>query len=262
VHEIWIRASEQCPQPRLRIFCFPYAGGGASIYRTWAEGLPAGVQLCPVQLPGREDRLMEKPYDRLQALVSALADVLDPYLEDLPFVFFGHSMGALVSFELARELRGRNRIGPLRLYVSGYRTPHLPDPDPPIHDLPEEEFLAELRRLEGTPEEILENQELTQLLLPALRADFAVCETYIYTNQRPLSCPIIAFCGVEDKEFRREDLEGWWEHTEDRFHLWMLPGNHFFIHIHNAREQLLRILSVDLTQLLPDRSRGRSLHHE
>lgn len=207
------------------------------------------IQLCPVQLPGREDRLTEKPYDRLQALIPALADSFDPYLKDLPFVFFGHSMGALISFELARELRRRNRMGPLRLYVSGYRPPHLPDPDPAIHEAPDEEFLTELRRLEGTPKEVLENEELTRLLLPVLRADFAVCKTYTYTYQRALSCPIIAIGGVEDRAIKREELDGWREHTEDSFHSWILPGNHFFIH--SARGQLLRLLTIDLSKLLP-----------
>ncbi|RIK37850.1 MAG: putative thioesterase [Chloroflexi bacterium] len=245
IHSSWIRESSQRLEPHLRLFCFPYAGGGVSIFRTWAEDLPAGIQLCPIQLPGREDRLAEKPYDRLQALIPALADHLHPYLNDFPFAFFGHSMGALVSFELARELRRRNSMGPLRLYVSGYRAPQLPDPDPAIHDLPDGEFLSELRRLEGTPDEVLENEELTRLLLPALRADFAVCETYTHIYQRPLSCPIMAFGGIEDREIRREELEAWREQTEDTFHLRMLPGNHFFIH--SAREQLLEMLAVDLS---------------
>lgn len=256
----WVRGSLQTPQPQLRLFCFPYAGGGVSAFRSWAEGLPAGVQFCPVQLPGREDRLMEKPYDRLQSLLSALEPALEPYLDDVPYVFFGHSMGALVSFEIARKLRRRYAHGPLRLYLSAHRAPQLPDPDPPIHDLPEIEFLAELRRLEGTPEEILENQEMTHLLLPALRADFALCETYAYTDQLPLDCPIIAFGGTEDKEIRREELEAWQEQTQDAFHLWMLPGNHFFIH--SARQQLLKILSADLGKLISGDDPREQVRHD
>jgi medium-chain acyl-[acyl-carrier-protein] hydrolase len=191
---------------------------------------------------------MEKPYDRLQALVPVLADVLDPHLKELPFAFFGHSMGALISFELARELRLRHQTSPLRLYVSGHRAPHLPDHLPSIHDKSDDEFMAEIRALEGTPKEVLENEELAQLLLPALRADFAVGETYSYSNQRPLTCPILAFGGFDDQEVRREELEAWREQTESVFNLWMLPGNHFFIN--SARKQLMELLTVDLNQLL------------
>lgn len=248
MHTPWIRETPRCPQPQLRLFCFPYAGAGASIFRTWADKLPAGVQLCRVQLPGREDRLKEKPFLDLLTLVWALADALDPYLKALPYVFYGHSMGSLICFELARELRRRQANIPLRLYISGHTAPQLHDAKPPIHKLPDSEFIAELCRLEGTPKEVWKNRELTQLLLPTLRADFAIDETYIYTYQRPLKCPILAFGGRDDVEVSRLELEAWRAQTESTFQVWMLPGNHFFIH--GARDQLLERLAVDLNQLL------------
>lgn len=194
--------------------------------------------------------MKEKPYNRLQALVLDLADVLDPYLQELPFAFFGHSMGALISFELARELRSRGTRSPVCLYVAGHPAPQLPNPDPPVHDLPDSEFVAELRRLDGTPELVLEHEEMMQLLMPTLRADFAVCETYVYSPQPPLECPIVAIGGLEDTEASREELNAWRDQTERDFSLWMLYGGHFFIH--NARGQLLKRLIEDLVQFLPD----------
>ncbi|MHC4617195.1 MAG: thioesterase II family protein [Planctomycetota bacterium] len=246
---IWIRDSLQYQPAQLRLFCFPYAGGGVSIFRIWQSQLPTSVQLCPVQLPGREDRLREKPHNRLQTLVSDLADALEPYINGLPFAFFGHSMGALISFELSRELRQRSQNKPLCLYLSAHRAAHLPDRRPPIHHLPDDRFLLELRRLEGTPKEVFEEQELMTLLLPALRADFALCETYTFAPQPPLSSRIVAFGGLEDREVAVEELSAWQEQTENSFKLWMLPGNHFFIN--SSSRQLTAIISADLHQLLP-----------
>src|SRR5205814_4666171 len=184
----WIQYYQSKPQACLRLFCFPYAGGGASIFRTWSENLPPEIEACPIQLPGRESRLLEAPFSQLFSLIEPVAQALLPYL-DMPCAFFGHSMGALVSFELARYLRRQHGLSPVHLFVSGRRAPQLSDPDPPIHPLPEAEFLEELRSLKGTPEEVLQNTELLQLLLPLLRADFAVCETYAYAPETPLLCP-------------------------------------------------------------------------
>jgi surfactin synthase thioesterase subunit len=248
--KLWMRVipNSQTHLPQLRLFCFPYAGGGASIFRTWPVGLPEGVQVCAVQLPGREERLSEEPFDRWRGLVKVLVDVLSPRLGELPFIFFGHSMGALISFELARELRRRGSPQPARLYASGWRAPHLPDPDPPVHRLPDVEFLEELRRLEGTPETVLEDAEMMDLLLPTIRADFAIVETYLYAPEPPLDYPIVAIGGTEDKEVSREELEAWREHTAQDFSLWRFSGGHFFIH--QARSQLLARLREDLSKCL------------
>jgi surfactin synthase thioesterase subunit len=181
-----------------------------------------------VQLPGRENRLAEPSYRRLQPLVQAVADGLTPNL-DGPFALFGHSMGALVSFELARELRRRGRF-PACLLLSSFRAPHLPDPDPPIYHLPDAEFIQELVDLGGTPPEVLENAELMELVLPRLRADLEVCDTYSYAPEAPLACPITVFGGVDDQEVHPEELEGWREHTSGAFHLRLYAGGHFYLH--------------------------------
>lgn len=228
------------------MFCFPYAGGGASIYRGWAAALPADLEVCPVQLPGRESRLRDQPFDRLGPLIEAAADALGPHF-GVPFVFFGHSMGAMIAFELARELRRRGRPLPLHLFVAGRRAPQLPAREEPIHDLPDEEFFEELRRLNGTPEEVLQHAELMRLLTPILRADFAVNETYELTPEEPFDFGISAFGGLGDEEVTREDLAAWQAHTRGRFRLRMLPGDHFFLH--SARDLILEAAARDLAEI-------------
>jgi medium-chain acyl-[acyl-carrier-protein] hydrolase len=234
------------PRARLRLFCFPYAGGGASAYRGWAASLPDDVEVCPVQLPGRESRLREPPFQQPEPLVAALADALRAHL-DLPFAFFGHSMGAMLSFELARELRRRGDTLPLHLFVSGRRAPQVPNREEDIHALPEPEFLVKLRELNGTPEEVLQHAELMRLLIPVLRADFSVNETYVFRPEEPLDLGISAFGGLGDQEVTREDMVGWSEHGRGPFRLRMLPGDHFFLH--SARDLVTESVARDLAEI-------------
>src|SRR5581483_9264935 len=189
----------------------------------------AQIEVCPVQLPGRENRLLEAPFAHLSALVETLIAVLQPYL-DMPYAFFGHSMGALISFELARALRRRGcTLSPAHLFVSGHRAPHIADPDPPSYALPTPEFIEELRGLDGTPEAVLQNDELLHLLLPLLRADFSLCETYRYYQEKPLRCPVTAFGGLQDKSVSREMIGSWREQTCGQFKVRFFAGDHFFL---------------------------------
>lgn len=186
------------------------------------------------------------PFTRLSPLVQAIAHALLPHL-DKRFAFFGHSMGGLISFELARLLRRDYGLSPVHLFVSGCSAPQIPDSDPPIHALPEPAFLEELFRLNGTPEAVLENAELMQLLLPTLRADFAVLETYVYAPEPPLNCPITAFGGLQDREVSCDCLEAWREQTNATFSLQVFSGDHFFLH--SAQPLLLQVLFQELHQL-------------
>jgi medium-chain acyl-[acyl-carrier-protein] hydrolase len=156
-------------------------------------------------------------------------------------------MGALISFELARLLRKEHNIIPAHLFVSGRHAPQVPDPKPPIHALSEPEFKEELRRFNGTPEAVLQNAELMQLLVPILRADFAVVETYVYKTEPPLNCPITAFGGTEDEEVSYDELQAWQEQTNTEFSLHMFTGDHFFLH--SAQTLLLQLLSKELHQV-------------
>lgn len=219
------------PQPaaRLRIFCLPYAGGGASIYRPWVRHLPAEVQVCPIQLPGREERLRETAFTQVPLLVETVAEALTPHL-DLPYVLFGHSLGALLAFELARELRRRELPAPQHLYASAARAPHLPPRERAIHALPEAEFVAELcRRYGGMPDAVLQSAELMAMLLPILRADLTLLETYHHLPEPPLACPVGALTGTGDPHVRREEVAAWREHTSGGFTLQLMPGGHLYL---------------------------------
>lgn len=240
----WIVFPKPNRQACIRLFCFPYAGGGAAVYGDWSDALPSEVEVFRVQSPGRENRLREQPFTRLQPFVETLANVVRPYL-DMPFSFFGHSVGALVCFELARYLRKQDGLSPALLFVSGRGAPHIPGPDPPIHQLPETEFVEEVRsRYDGIPEAVLQDAELMQLILPVLRADMAVSETYVYENDDPLGCPISVFGGLQDRKVRQQDLPAWRDLTRSSFTLRMFPGNHFFLQ--GNRTPLLQALADDL----------------
>jgi len=243
----WFNCAKPDPHARLRLFCFPYAGGGAGIYRGWENYLPAGVEVCAVQPPGRGVRFREPAFDRMDSLVPAVATAIEPYL-DLPIVLFGHSVGALASFELAHRLGNTFGVIPKHLFVSGARAPQLPRNRRNIHDLSEDDFLTELKTLNGTPPEVLENPELMRMVSATLRADFAIAETYRSSARPPLNCPITVFGGLDDELGPREDLEPWKVHTTKSFDLWQLPGDHFFIHTSDSL--LLQILSRELTRLI------------
>ncbi len=234
--DLWFMRPNLNPQVRFRLFCFPYAGAGASIFRSWSKELPSEIELCSIQLPGRENRLTESSFTRLKSLIQTLTPLISPYL-DLPFAFFGHSLGALLSFELARELRRQNLPCPRHLFVSSRPAPQIPDLERPIHSLPEPKFIEALGRLKGTPKEVLQDSELMQLYLPALRADFAMLATYFYVKEAPLDCPISAFGGLEDDKVNRQALEAWQDQTSSEFSLKILAGDHFFLHL--SQKELL-----------------------
>ena len=243
----WFNCAKPDPNARLRLFCFPYAGGGAAIYRGWENYLPPGVEVYAVQPPGRGNRFREPAINRLDSLVAAIAEAMQPLL-DRPLVLFGHSVGAFASFEMAHRLAETFGIYVSHLFVSGARAPQLSRNRKNIHDLSEEDFITELKTLNGTPPEILENPELMRMISATLRADFAVAETYRAVNKPPLNCPLSVFGGLVDHLAPREDLEAWKVHTTRSFDLWQLPGDHFFINTSDSL--ILRILSRELSRLI------------
>ena len=229
--------------PSMRLFCLPYAGGGASVYRSWQEAFPAGIEVCGVQLPGREGRVNEAPVTTLAALVPALSDALREWL-DRPFALFGHSMGALIAFELARHLQMSGGPVPAVLFASAHHAPHLPRGTARLATLPDPALMEQVRAMGGTPQELLDNRELLELILPVLRADFSMCESYAYQDGPRLALPIEVFGGLDDRTVTHGELTPWSAHTGSRFRIRMLPGNHFFIHA--ARPLLLRYVAEGL----------------
>lgn len=232
------------PAARARLFCFPYAGGGASVFRQWAAFFPREIEVCGIQLPGRETRLNEQAHLRMEPLLEELSAALPPLL-DRPFAFFGHSMGALVAFALAQRLRRDHGLLPLQLYLAAYRAPHLPTPHIKIYHLPTEVFKVVLRA-DGIAEAILQNDELMQVMLPTLRADLELCDTYEHAETAPIACPLAIFGGTEDVRVRVEDLNVWSRHTSAECSVTMLPGSHFFLH--SAQDQLVRLIAEHLSE--------------
>jgi medium-chain acyl-[acyl-carrier-protein] hydrolase len=243
----WILRTAEVRNVRLRLFCFPYAGGCAGVFQQWARSMPPGVELCSVQLPGRANRIKEPPLRDIPSIVSAIAQEIAVWL-DQPAVFFGHSLGALIGFELARYLQMRQGAAPLELLVSGCRAPQIPGPLRKLHDLPDSEFMSALRNLGGTPEQILNEPRLIAFIAPYLRADLQAFETYDYVPGSQLACPISAFAGLNDPRAIVSDVWGWRNQTSSNFSLKTFPGDHFFLHASEEvfltalRDALLRIM--------------------
>lgn len=231
--------------PRLRLVCFHHAGGGASTFRPWTAWLPEGVALVAVQLPGREGRLREPLRRTMEDVAAPIADAL-ARLPDAPSAFFGHSTGALVAFEVARGLRARGLREPRLLIASSQNAPRV---EPvPRHRLPDREFVEILRGCRGTPDAVLENPKLLALLLPRIRADGAVCETYRYRPEPPLGCRIVVLHGAEDALVSQAGLEGWKEETRAGFARYAFPGGHFFMQ--DAEDAMIDHIRGELAPLL------------
>jgi medium-chain acyl-[acyl-carrier-protein] hydrolase len=225
---LWFEHLSRGQAPSLRLFCFPYAGGTSDVYRSWQRWFSEQIDLCLVHLPGRGKRLKERTFTQTTPLVEAIADRMAPET-DVPYALYGHSMGATIAFELTHELIRRRCAPPQHLFVSGRRAPHCPRTEPTTFNLPHDEFIAELRRLNGTPSEVLENPELIELFMGLLRADFELVETYQYQPTERLSCPITVYGGVHDKEVSVESCHAWKEQTSANCKVKMVNGDHFFI---------------------------------
>jgi medium-chain acyl-[acyl-carrier-protein] hydrolase len=244
----WISSPKINPHARVRLFCFPYSGASASTYYPWIDILPPSIEVIPLQLPGRGNRVSEKPFTDIKNLIQVLENVLFDSLSEKPFAFFGHSMGALVAYELSKQLEKNHQLSPLILFVSGHNAPHIPDRADPIHHLEESDFLDRIRKLNGTPDEVLRDKELVNLLLPILRADFKLSETYEWKLGKILSCPIIACGGLQDEYLDKNGLDAWGELTEYGSSIRFFPGDHFYIN--QNRHSLLQVIAQELNKVI------------
>lgn len=240
----WSVCFKPSPAARLNLVCFSYAGGGPNTYRTFPAHLPPEIEVHAVQLPGRAARLTEPTLSSIDTIADAVVPALAP-LWTRPFAFFGHSMGAVVAFEVARRMRAK---GPVHLFASARVAPHRPHPRAPIHALPDRAFVDALRAMQGTPEEVLRDPELMALVAPALRADFKAIESYRCMSAEPLSCRISAFGGDADPDVTVDDLLAWQDHARDLVLVETVSGGHFYIDRDPA--PVLRTVAQDLAPWL------------
>jgi surfactin synthase thioesterase subunit len=215
---------------RLTLYCLPHAGSGASAYRPWLGKLP-NVAVLPLQPPGRETRHREPPHRHMAPLVAELADAVlaDATSQARPYAVYGHSLGALIAFELLREIRRRGQPEPVHLFVSGCVAPHCPDDLPPVRDMPRHELVTTLRQLGGTPDWLLTDKSVVDMIEPTIRADFSVKETHTHLPQPPLHVPITALSSTNDPRASQELMAQWREQTTSDFTLHTLTGGHFAV---------------------------------
>jgi medium-chain acyl-[acyl-carrier-protein] hydrolase len=241
----WLVCQPAQIRPGLRLFCLPHAGGGSIAFHSWRTKLPPFVQVCSVLPPGREKRLEEPPHTRIEPLVEALTQELAPWL-DVPFVVFGHSMGALLAFEWIRNLRRNDLPMPKWIFLSGRPAPDTKVDSSPLRSLPDREFLEELKlRYRGMSQDFLQDPDLTQLFLPVLRADIAIVENYQFHSEAPLNCPMTVFGGVEDATASYDQLFAWKKQTQKSFRLQLFPGGHFY-----PQDSMLKSISNTLIELI------------
>lgn len=245
VYRRWVTCPEPRPQASLRLFCFHFAGGDASAFRLWTTQLPTSIEVCPIELPGRATRRAEAPITRFPELLDKLASMMRPFVKQLPFAFFGHSFGGITAFELTRWMRRNQAPLPVHLFLSACPALHVrQEPAPRLSHLSDTEFLEEISARFGTPREVLASDDVRAEVLPALRSDLLVAESYRYAPEPPLDVPISSFGALQDPEVSQAEAEAWSQQTTAGFRLRMFPGNHFFLA--SERRRLFKALLEDL----------------
>ena len=242
----WLFCNKPRPHAALRLFCLPFSGGGASIYRDWPEAMGNNIEVQPVQFPGRESRFRETRETDADSLVKNIVNALEP-LQDKPFAIFGYSLGALIAFEVCRELRKNNLNMPVHLFVAAMRAPQTPSVHPPLSLLPDDSFVQQIEHYYQPQNEAWKIPELREFSIPVLRDDFVLADNYEYRDEEPLSCPIDVFSGAQDLGAPPELTKCWSEQTSNRMDYHLYPGGHFFIDT-----TLSDIQKVILEKLMPD----------
>lgn len=227
----------------VKLFCIPYAGGSAAIYNSW-KNICESIEVQPIELSGRGARHSEPLYNNLGEAVEDIYNTIVKKAGDSEFLIYGHSMGALLAYEVYNKLFERNNRLPTHLYVSGRQAPHSRRKKRSIHNLPYEEFKQSVMELGGTPPEFFDIPELSNLFIPILRSDFKICETYQYEEKRnKIQCPITVLSGLRD-DINIEEIEAWKEHTKGSVNVKLFDGGHFFIH--EYKREILQIIRNNL----------------
>ena len=228
-NKIWFPYARIVGSAKYRLFCFPHAGGTASKYSSFFESFDKNFEIFAIQIPGRENRFREIPYTSIKLLCEEIFNVL-VQLSDKPFVFFGHSMGAVIAFELARLFHKSNLQLPKHLLLSSHRAPDIQLRHKPLYNLPEKELLEELSKLGGTAKELFLNSYLFRTFIPTIRADLSIAQTYVYEDEKPLPISISVFGGDNDMYVGSDDLTGWQKQTTKSFTLNLFKGGHFYLY--------------------------------
>jgi surfactin synthase thioesterase subunit len=239
----WVRRYDEAPGDTVQLICFPHAGGSASFFFPVAKALSPSVDVCAVQYPGRQDRRSEPNIDDLQDLADAIFPVVRP-LADRPLAFFGHSMGAILAYEVALRLEKDGAPPLVRLYASGRRAPSRYREEA-VHKKGEAAIIAELRALSGTNADLLGDPDALEMILPAVKADYKAVETYEHTPGQSLTCPVMALIGDSDPRVTADEAKAWSEHSTGSFDMRTFPGGHFYLV--DEAPQILKLISEDLT---------------
>ena len=235
----WLVQSPADNAAQVRLVCIPHAGGGASTFHAWRELLKPSIAVCSIQLPGREDRFREPPVRLLAEILESITGALSS-LDDRPLVLFGHSMGAIIAFEVARQLEAAGRTGPAALLVSGRSAPHLINRAPQVGHLPSSQLLNRIAELYGgIPAMLLSDPEMAAMMERPLRADLAILENYEYVTAEMLHCPLMAFGGEDDAWVTVDELDAWRQHTRGDFSSMQFRGDHFYFRTYRTQLALL-----------------------
>ncbi|ATB27564.1 thioesterase II family protein [Melittangium boletus] len=249
VYRRWVTCPEPRPQASLRLFCFHFAGGDASIFRLWTTQLPPSIEVCPIELPGRATRRAEPALTHFPTLIDTLARRILPFLGQLPFAFFGHSFGGNLAFELTRWLRRQGAPLPVRLFLSA--TPAIQSRAQPyarVSHLADAAFLEQISTRFGIPLDVISREEVRDMVLPAMRADVLVAESYHYTPEPPLDVPLSSFGATQDPEVGPREVEVWRHQTTADFRSRFFPGDHFFLTPQRPRLQQAVLEDLASTQ--------------
>jgi surfactin synthase thioesterase subunit len=239
----WFLCRAPRPSPRLRLFCIPFAGCGASAFNAWPAAFPDTIELHAAQLPGRESRYSEPALSDVHDVVRRMGDAIEPYL-DRHYALFGYSMGAWIAFELIRELRRRGAPVPIQFFAASMRAPQISAAWPPLSQLPRDQFLERISEYFDSPWQTWANPDLLAIVLPVLRADMALCESYVYREEPPFAFPIQVFCGLRDRSTPLADAQAWRAQTTGNFALEVLEGSHFFPDASLARLQQVMLSAI------------------
>ena len=240
---------------RVKLFCFPYAGGSSVVYSNWKDELDRSVYVIPVELAGRGRRIVEPFYNSMDEAAEDVIRMIKYDLSDAPYAFFGHSLGAGVAYHVAQKLRAKMYPQPMHIFFSGRGAPHILRKDkPPYHTLPEDEFREKVIGLGGTPEEFFQHPELLEILLPLLRADFRISWDFnkSYSDQadkiKPLKCNTSVFVGEED-DLIPEQIEGWKKHSSGQCSIHTFSGGHFFLNHPKEKKEMLELMNLILMEI-------------